>query len=272
MQNLIINEALELLSKVTNKKNSIYPRRLVRDSNEYGKFKITEFVKSEEYLESGHKIRCHHYFKIKFIDTGYEAIYKLKTINDGSVKDLLCPNVKGVGYLGKDYEEIRTNDNELFKILYNRWYNVLNRCYSPKHPEYDKYGGAGDYVCDRWLNFSKFYKDVQKLDNYDRELVIKNKLTLDKDSLQQNVDKKVYSPETCTWLTRKQQQSYIDQSAKAKNQYLKFRWEDPNGDTGVAEGIAPFAREHNLSDNHIRDVIKGRLKTTHGWKFYPYEE
>ena len=139
MQNLIITEALDLLSKVSNKKNSIYPRRLVRESNEFGKFKIIEFVKSEEYIEYGSKIRYHHYFKIKFIKTGYETVAKLKNINDGSVKDMLYPNVKGVGYLGEDYDKIRTDDNELFKILYNRWYNVLNRCYSPKHPEYNNF-------------------------------------------------------------------------------------------------------------------------------------
>ena len=52
---------------------------------------------------------------------------------------------------------------------------------------------------------------------------------------------------------------------------MKFRWEDPNGNTGVAEGIAPFAKEHGLPENKIRDVIKGRRSHTRGWKFYPYK-
>ena len=272
MTNLIITEALDLLSKVTNKKNSIYPRRLVRDSNYYGKFKIIEFIRTDSYTESTGKVRYHHYFKIKFIKTGYETIAKLKIINEGSVKDLLYPNVKGVGCLGEKYDEIKDDDRELFESLYDRWYNILNRCYNEKHKSYPDYGAKGVYVCDRWLNFSKFYKDVQKLDNYDYKMILDKKLTLDKDSLQQNLNKKVYSPETCTWLTRKQQQSYIDQSAKAKKQFMKFRWEDPNGNTGVGDGIAPFAREHGLNENRVRDVIKGRQNQTRGWKFYPYEE
>ena len=272
MQNLTINETIELLSKVTNKKNSIYPRRLVRDSNMYDKFKIIKFIKSEEYIEYGNKIRYHHYFKVKFIKTGYETIAKLKNINEGSIKDMLYPNVKGVGCLGEEYDEIKNEDRKLFESLYDRWYNILNRCYNKDHKSYPDYGAKGVYVCDRWLNFSKFYKDVQKLNNYNYKMILDKKLTLDKDSLQQNAIKKVYSPDTCIWLTRKQQQSYIDQSAKAVKQFLKFRWEDPNGNTGVAIGIGPFAREHGLNASHIGEVIKGRRNSTHGWKFYPCEE
>ena len=271
MKKLELNRALSVLEKVTNRKHSIYPSELIRKSNYYGKYKILEYVKSEIHRDSCGKRITNHFFKIRFIKTGYESVVNLKSINSGSVKDMLYPNVHGVGYLGEDYNKIKETDSELFYCLYNRWYNIINRCYNPEHKSYKDYGGKGVTVCDRWHNFSKFYKDLQKLENYDRERVMSNDLTLDKDSKQVGSINKCYSPETCIWLTRKQQQSYIDHVGKTKNQWVKFRWEDPEGNTGTSTGLAIFAKEHNLNPSHIGDCIKGRCKSHKGWKFYPCE-
>jgi hypothetical protein len=40
---------------------------------------------------------------------------------------------------------------------------MLQRCTNPRNKQYHNYGGRGIKVCDRWLDFSKFYEDVKDL-------------------------------------------------------------------------------------------------------------
>ena len=45
--------------------------------------------------------------------------------------------------------------------LYRKWYQMLDRCYNPKHEDYNHYGGRGITVCDAWRDhktgFKSFY-------------------------------------------------------------------------------------------------------------------
>ena len=44
---------------------------------------------------------------------------------------------------------------------YQSWTHMKNRCSSPKHHAYHRYGGRGIYVCARWLNsFESFLEDM----------------------------------------------------------------------------------------------------------------
>lgn len=46
---------------------------------------------------------------------------------------------------------------------YKAWSSMKQRCYNPKSSRYDRYGGRGIKVCDRWLNsFESFFDDMGK--------------------------------------------------------------------------------------------------------------
>ena len=74
-------------------------------------------------------------------------------------------------------------------------YNTLNgmksRCYNKNNKRYDRYGARGITVCERWLVFENFLKDMgepepsQTLDRIDND--------------------KGYYPENCRWTTMKVQ-------------------------------------------------------------------
>ena len=74
--------------------------------------------------------------------------------------------------------------------FYYRWAAMLTRCYSKtsarRRPKY-----VESYVCDEWLLFSNFKAWMEQQDWADKQL--------DKDLLV--ADNKVYSPETCLFVT-----------------------------------------------------------------------
>src|SRR5580704_10326728 len=44
--------------------------------------------------------------------------------------------------------------------IYHVWENMLARCTNENHPSWKDYGGRGIKVCERWMDFSLFYKDM----------------------------------------------------------------------------------------------------------------
>ncbi len=46
------------------------------------------------------------------------------------------------------------------KKLYDCWTNMKARCFNPAHNDYPYYGKKGITVCERWLIFENFYRDM----------------------------------------------------------------------------------------------------------------
>lgn len=99
--------------------------------------------------------------------------------------------INGVGFNDATYKtHVLDNGKLVMCPFYKTWQSMLARCYSKsyqaKKPTY-----VGCTVCDEWLVFSNFRAWMQNQDWQGKQL--------DKDLLFQ--DNKIYSPNTCVFVT-----------------------------------------------------------------------
>lgn len=74
---------------------------------------------------------------------------------------------------------------------YYIWSAMVQRCTNPKHPKWSDYGGRGIRVCNEWLKFSGFWKDMAE--GYSDDLEI--------DRVDVNGN---YEKQNCRWATQSQ--------------------------------------------------------------------
>lgn len=74
----------------------------------------------------------------------------------------------------------------------NIWMGMRGRCNNKAHPAYQRYGGRGITVCERWDDFSAFLEDMGPRPGCEY-------------SLERKDNDRGYEPDNCVWATRGQQ-------------------------------------------------------------------
>lgn len=206
----------------------------VLKSNNYGDFEVVDQYGS--------------YCDIKFIETGFEKTIETRRAKTGQVKDPLYPFVLGVGYLGVG--SFKTSVNGKATVEYVRWKGMLSRCYDSEYQRRNKtYKNCT--VCDEWHNFQVFAKWFRE--EYPKD---GKAYELDKD-LKSSIDSKVYSPETCVFITHDEN----NELAHA----MTYRLINPQGDLIEVFNLKKFCRDNDLSQSCMSLVVRGKRKTHKGW-------
>ncbi len=103
---------------------------------------------------------------------------------------------------------------------YNTWHRMIQRTTNPNDTRYDRYGGRGITVCERWRSFENFYADMG-----------------DKPSVGMSIERinndLGYFPENCKWATSKEQSNNT-----CRNHLITFE--------GRTQTITQWAREKGI--------------------------
>lgn len=127
-----------------------------------------------------------------------------------------------------------------YPSTYTSWNQMKQRCYNSNHKNYDRYGGRGITVCDRWKNsFRAFVEDVGTRPS--------SKYSLDR--IDNNGD---YEPSNCRWadgITQRRNMSTVKLNVKLVA-YIKAYYNQGGN-------IAKLAAQLGIKENTIRNVCRG---------------
>lgn len=162
--------------------------------------------------------------------------------------------IYGVAWLGNTV----TNDsNGNRKKSYTLYKGMIRRCYPQTEKEREKHRAYENCtVCERWLCFANFEKDIESLPGYNQWLKGEVRMSLDKDILQYGVEHKVYSRETCMFVP----QSINSQVAKRETREVVC----VNAETGELRVIDNLHEEWGAKSGNIINVCKGHGNQAYG--------
>jgi len=164
------------------------------------------------------------------------------------IKDRMKPVRYGVGFIGVGM--FKSYENGVMTKEYKAWSAMLKRCYCKKtHEKQPTYKECE--VCDDWLDFQLF------ADWYSKSSRGRVDLEVDKDISVKN--NKVYSPETCKLVTKKE-----NLSARGVNSDPVF-FENKDGRIEEVRNVNNFCRDEGLTQSAMSRVARGKMKSHKGW-------
>lgn len=145
----------------------------------------------------------------------------------------------------------KNRHNGYYTKLNNLRQAIIGRCTKPNYSNYKYYGAKGVRVSDRWLeSFDNFYEDIIQIDGWDAEEFMKGNIVLDKDFFKE----KLYSLETCLWLSKD-----INQNLRDNSEYKAI---SPSGEVIYFSSISAFSKKYGLSYSTVTKRLNG---TTTGY-------
>ncbi len=147
-------------------------------------------------------------------------------------------------------------------ILYKRWAGIKARCYNENDTCYYNYGALGVTMCAEWTANFESFKEWALLNGFRKELEI------DKDILCEKlgVYPKIYSPETCLWVTRKEN---IAQQVRESTSKIVYQYSLEGTLIAEYKSIAIASAKTNIHHRAIARTAKLERGTAGGylWRF-----
>ena len=134
--------------------------------------------------------------------------------------------------------------------------SMIQRCYNPNNPNYKYYGAKGIAVCDEWRNSKDSFVNWALANGYEEGL------DLDKDILSRKlgIGPAIYSPDTCCFVSRRD-----NQECKESSRYITYKGEKKTISQwarrlGVRQKTLAYRLELGWSDKKTIETKIGEIK------------
>lgn len=185
--------------------------------------------------------------KVKYkFQSGWEYVGTRQQIQNGQVKDYFKPVYFGVGFIGGRKHKTKIKGKN--STAYSRWKLMIKRCYCDQDEKYQNYGGSGVRVCKDWHNFQNYANWFYE--NY------KAGCDVDKDIL--SGESKIYSPETCCFVSHQENCDFSFSKA--------FKFISPDGNIVEVRNLAKFCRDNSLTRANMNKVLSGERNHHKGYR------
>lgn len=124
----------------------------------------------------------------RFNEIRYDCSCECGNEKNVSRQHLIFGDVKSCGCYLREFKLIHGMSGTR---TYHTWESMIDRCNNPNNDRFKDYGGRGIRICERWLMFENFLKDMG---------VRPIRKTLNRINNNGN-----YEPENCCWSTAKEQ-------------------------------------------------------------------
>lgn len=133
--------------------------------------------------------------------------------------------------------------------IYKTWKNTKDRCYNENNDSYERYGGRGIKVCERWIEkysgFPNFFEDMGECPE-----------GMSLDRIDPNGD---YSPENCRWATPSVQ-AFNTRLLSSNKSGVSGVWQDPETNSWVVTIGFQGKRVYIGSYLKFEDAVEARIQ------------
>lgn len=126
-----------------------------------------------------------YYYAVFRCSCGEYCVVSVSEFKSSGTRSCGCLNVQRIVERNTTHGMSSTSEYEI-------WCGVVKRCTNTKCKAYNRYGGSGITVCERWSTFDTFYEDM-------------GPRPTPKHSIDRIDNSKGYFPENCRWATDAQQ-------------------------------------------------------------------